>query len=134
MKIYLVYEKDTKVYKGNEFKKEVFERKKTKMYQNCEYIEKDFEEWQEFLKTNPEIIKIEDGNLTSHERIRTLDELKNNALDVRKSYLKQTFINWFDDVENIPQETKDKRTRAKKEIDEIKVITNKEDLLNYENF
>jgi len=40
----------------------------------------------------------------------------------------------FIDIENIPQKIKDKVIECKKEIEEIKLINNKEDLKKYENF
>ena len=128
MKIYLYYDKKTKIYKGNEFSE------KPEKHSDCDCLEMDFDEWKSFLDTNPEIIKIEAGELKSEKRIHSIEELKNEALNSRQAYLKQTFEDWFDDVENIPQEIKDKRALAKTQKAEIEAITNKEDLIIYNNF
>lgn len=130
MKIYLAYDKKTKIYKGNEFSEEAIKRK-TKIkpeYKNCEVLEIEESEWRAFIETNPEIIKIEAGKLKSEKRVRSLEELKNNALNVRNAFLNQTATEWGGAWEVCPQETLDKRKKARDEKKEIKAITTKEEL------
>lgn len=125
---YIYFDKETKVYKFNKLKKEESEHK------NYDFIKILENEWFDFIDTNPEVIKVENGKLTSHKRVKSLEELKRNALRKRKTYQKQTFEDWFDDVENMPQEIRDKRKKAKDEIKKIELISNKKDLETYKNF
>jgi len=122
MKIYLYYDKITKVYKSNEFSK------KPDKYPNCECLEMENEDWKAFIDTNPEIIKIEEGELKSEKRIRTLEELKNKALNSRKAYLKITGLEWSDDWDSCPQNIKDKRALLRTEKVELEAIKTKEEL------
>lgn len=52
-----------------------------------------------------------------------LQKQKKNLIGQRRQYLKQTFEIWFDDVENITQDVKDKRILAKQEIEAIETAT-----------
>lgn len=146
MKIYLILNKDTKIVKGNEdtlatAKRKIEEDKNSnednpykRNYKNCEVLEIEKSEWDAFIDTNPEIIKIEDGELKSEKRIFSLEELKSNAIGTRKAYRRQIQDEWFDDIENMPQEIKEKSKKAKREIKEIEAITNIDDLEQYNEF
>lgn len=120
MNIYIYYDKKTKIYKNTS--------DKPNRYKEYDFIKIKKSEWEEFINTYPEIIKIEAGKLKSEKRIRSLQELKDNAINSRKAYRKQKFLDWFDDLENMPQELKEKTKKVKKEIKEIEAITTKEEL------
>jgi len=102
---------------------------------NYDFIEIEESKWFEFQKENSEKqIYIENGILKAKEKKISLDKLKDKQINIRKNYLRETYEYWFDDVENMPKEIKDKRNLAKKQIKEIEKITKKEDLKQYENF
>jgi hypothetical protein len=127
MKIYIYYDKITKIYKSNEFSE------KPNKYPNCDCLEIEEEDWLAFINTYPEVIKIEAGKLKSEKRIKPLQELKDEALSVRKAYLIQTANEWGGAWEDCPQGIKDKRALARMQKTEIEAITNKEDLEVYNN-
>jgi len=76
--------------------------------------------------TEEEIIELENFRNSTN-----FINLKNKLIKIRKNYLKQTYEVWFDDVENIPNEIKTKRTQYKSDINLIEECTTLQELNNY---
>jgi hypothetical protein len=92
----------------------------------------DFDKWKDFISKGYDIIKIINGKLVGEVKEKTIEEIKNSLFWIRNCYLKQTADKFGDDWESCPKEIKNKRKKAREEINEIEKINNLEDLKKYE--
>lgn len=83
------------------------EEKEEKYYRNINGIKKEMteKEYKDF----------------DESRKPSLSSLKEKKKSIRQNYLNQTFQDWFDDVENMPQEIKKKRILARQQIEQIEL-------------
>lgn len=130
-KIKIYYHKNTKEFKGAGNISKINDGNGNFMMEHpveeYSFVEIDFKDWIAFWKQNVlnKQIYIEDGKLKSEDIVKTLDEIRRQKTGQRKKYLKDTYEIWFDDVENMPQEIKEKRNLAKQEIKKIESATQK---------
>jgi hypothetical protein len=100
--------------------------------ESYDFIETEGSIWFDFQKENrKKQIYVRNGKLEAKEIEKSLDELKRHALSSRKNYRKKILEEWFDDLENMPQDIRNNCIKAKREIKEIEAITNKKDLIKY---
>jgi hypothetical protein len=74
----------------------------------------------------------DDWEMASKSESETLElnQEKNKLISDRKSKRAEIFREWFDDLENMPEDVKEESRKMKREIGEIE-IANKKNINNY---